>query len=581
MRLNAAAIAVFAVVAAPISAAHSEHISDFFDRAWEADLKASPISASYLGDRRFNSLWPDLTPNAIAARHENNRRFLTEAQRFDRTELDEHDVLNLALFEREYRERVENHRYRQFLLPLNQRGGIQTTDEMVDSLRFETEKDYTDWTLRLESFGTYMDQTITLMRMGLAERRTHPCVVMQRVPEQVAAQLVEPEKSRFFEPFLSQPDTIDASRQAALRTRASNAIKTVILPAFERLDTFITDEYLPACRDTVGAWALPDGKAYYAKRARDYTTTGLTPDDIHDIGLREVKRIRAAMQQIIEQVEFEGTFEDFLTFLRTDPRFYYDNPDELLEAYRATSKRIDPELVKLFSVLPRMPYGVKPIPDAIAPDTTTAYYSRPAADGSRAGFYYVNLYRPEVRPKYEIEVLTVHEAMPGHHLQIALAQELGDLPPFRRYGGYTAFVEGWGLYSESLGGDLGLYKDPYSKFGQLTYEMWRAVRLVVDTGMHHKKWSRQKAIDFFKANAAKTEYDIINEIDRYIAWPGQALAYKIGELRIKALRARAENELGDAFDIRSFHEVVLGSGAVPLDILENNVDAYIEASRAP
>ena len=303
-------------------------------------------------------------------------------------------------------------------------------------------------------------------------------------------------------------------------------------------------------------------------------------DDAHDarrhssLGLDEVKRIRDEMEHIIREVEFDGSFQDFLELLRTDPQFYFDNPEELYEAYLATSKRIDPELVKLFGKLPRMPYGVKPIPDSIAPDTTTAYYSRPAADGSRAGIYWVNLYKPEVRPKYEIEVLSVHEAMPGHHLQIALQQELGDIPMFRRFMGFTAFVEGWGLYSERLGYDLGLYKDPYSRFGQLTYDMWRAVRLVVDTGMHYKGWTRQQAIDFFKDNAAKTEHDIVNEIDRYIAWPGQALAYKIGQLKILTLRERAEIELGDRFDIRAFHDELLGAGALPLDLLELRMDSW-------
>jgi prolyl oligopeptidase len=301
----------------------------------------------------------------------------------------------------------------------------------------------------------------------------------------------------------------------------------------------------------------------------------MTPDDIHRIGLEEVKRIRDEMKQVITEVGFDGSFEEFLVFLRPDPQFYYDNPEDLYEAYLATSKRIDPELVKLFGLLPRMPYGVKPIPDAVAPDTTTAYYSRPAADGSRAGIYWVNLYRPEVRPKYEIEVLSVHEAMPGHHLQIALQQELGDMPNFRRFQGFTAFVEGWGLYSERLGYDLGLYEDPYSRFGQLTYDMWRAVRLVVDTGMHYKGWTRQQAIDFFKDNAAKAEHDIVNEIDRYLLMPGQALAYKIGQLKILALRSRAERQLGDDFDIRAFHDHLLGAGALPLDLLEQRMDTWL------
>jgi len=332
---------------------------------------------------------------------------------------------------------------------------------------------------------------------------------------------------------------------------------------------------LPAARDSIGLSALPDGSASYEHLARSFTTTRMTPDEIHRLGLEEVKRIRGEMEQIIKEVEFDGSFQEFLEFLRTDSQFYYDNPDDLYEAYLATCKRIDPELVRLFGKLPRMPYGVKPIPDSIAPDTTTAYYSDPAADGSRAGIYWVNLYRPEVRPKYEIEVLSVHEAMPGHHLQLALQQELTDLPEFRRYMWFTAFVEGWGLYSERLGYDLGLYQDPYSRFGQLTYDMWRAVRLVVDTGMHYKGWTRQQSIDFFKDNAAKAEHDIVNEIDRYIAWPGQALAYKIGQLKMLALRDRATRTLGENFDIRAFHDELLGAGALPLDLLEQRMDAWM------
>jgi prolyl oligopeptidase len=392
---------------------------------------------------------------------------------------------------------------------------------------------------------------------------------MERVPPQIRTQLVEnAEESPFYAAFASMPDSIPPDERERLQKAAARIIDTEIVPAYRDYNRYFERTYLPASRDSIGASELPYGDEFYRHRTRVYTTTSMTPDEIHDLGLSEVSRIRTEMQSIIDELEFDGDFAAFLQFLRTDSRFYYDTPEQLFEAYLATAKRIDPELVRLFGKLPRMPYGLRPIPDNIAPDTTTAYYSRPAGDGSRAGYYYVNLYRPEVRPKYEIEVLTVHEAVPGHHLQIALAQEQEDVPEFRKYSGFTAFIEGWGLYSESLGHELGLYKDPYSKFGALTYEMWRAVRLVVDTGIHSKGWSRQQAIDFFKDNAAKTELDIVNEIDRYIGNPAQALAYKIGQLRILALRAEAERALRADFDIREFHDQLLGAGALPLEVLE-------------
>jgi prolyl oligopeptidase len=375
------------------------------------------------------------------------------------------------------------------------------------------------------------------------------------------------------------PESISATIQAELQKQAEQAIANVVIPAYRRFQVFFYQQYLTKCRESVGAYALPNGKAFYTYRAHRFTTTELAPEEIHQIGLKEVARIRNEMEDLIKQLGFGGSFNEFLRFLRTDPQFYYQDPDALLQGYRAIAKKIDPELVKLFGRLPRMPYGVKPIPVSSAPDTATGYYQPPAADGSRAGYYYVNLYKPEVRPKYEMEVLTLHEAVPGHHLQIALQQELRDLPNFRRFSGFTAFEEGWGLYAESLGEELGLYQNLYSKFGQLTYEMWRAIRLVVDTGIHFKGWTRQQAIDFFKENAAKTEHDIVNEIDRYIAWPGQALAYKIGELKIKALRQRASVNLGDNFNIRAFHDVLLSNGALPLDILERNINKWIRTQQ--
>ena len=399
---------------------------------------------------------------------------------------------------------------------------------------------------------------------------------MQRIPDQIALQLVEDtEQSPFYKTFANISDDIGEDERNRLQRLAKNIINESIVPAYREFSNYFNDVYLPASRDSIGASSLPNGEAFYEYRTRLYTTTRMTPDEIHRLGLNEVKRIRDEMQLLIDELEFNGSFQDFLHFLRTDPQFYYESPEALFEGYLAISKRIDPELVKIFGKLPRVPYGLRPIPDNIAPDTTTAYYSGPAADGSRPGYYYVNLYRPEVRPKYEMEVLSIHEAVPGHHLQIALQQELENLPNFRKFSGFTAFTEGWGLYSESLGYEMGFYKDPYSRFGALTYDMWRAVRLVVDTGMHYKGWTRQQAIDFFRDNAAKTEQDIVNEIDRYISWPGQALAYKIGQLKILELRHKAEQALGDDFDVREFHDTLLGGGALPMEILETRMNRWL------
>jgi len=403
-----------------------------------------------------------------------------------------------------------------------------------------------------------------------------PKVIMTRLPGQIRRQIVDdPERSLFFKPFRDFPPDVGKSEQGRLTAAARETVIGRIVPAYRRFLSFFEDEYLPACFDEVGAWQLPKGQELYAFRARQFTTTGLSPDEIHEIGLREVRRIRAEMEQIVKDVGFKGTFREFLDHLRTDPQFYFQDANSLFAAYVALCKQIDPQLPKLFRKLPRTPYGVEAIPEHIAPDTTTAYYRPPSADGSRPGTYFVNLYRPEVRPKYEMEALTLHEAVPGHHLQIALATELEGLPTFRRFMSFTAYVEGWALYAERLGPELGLYRDPHSRFGQLTYEMWRAVRLVIDTGMHSMKWSRERAIDFFAENTAKTEHDIINEVDRYISWPGQALAYKIGELKIRELRRRAEDELGERFDLREFHDVVLRQGAVPLDVLEELVTAWL------
>jgi len=546
------------------------------DEAWESDLKNFPMFASQLGDRRYNQRWQDQSMDAIEERHAVTRAFLKRVYAIDRNALSESDQLNYELFRRGLQSDVDGMAFNGHLMPLHHRGGVQNLDSDTNYLTFASVSDYEDWLVRMSKVDEVIDQTISLAERGRKAGFMPPKILMERIPGQLEAQLVDDaEASPFYAIFEELPSFIADDDQQRLRSMARDTIAKIILPAYRKLARYFSDTYLPASRDSIGLSSLPNGSAWYEHHARRFTTTQMTPDDIHQLGLTEVRRIRDEMQKIIDEVDFDGDFQDFLVFLRSDPQFYFDNPDDLYEAYLATSKRIDPELVRLFGKLPRMPYGVKPIPDSIAPDTTTAYYSRPAADGSRAGIYWVNLYKPEVRPKYEIEVLSVHEAMPGHHLQIALQQELGEMPNFRRYSGFTAFVEGWGLYSESLGYDLGLYKDPYSQFGQLTYEMWRAVRLVVDTGIHYKGWTRQQAIDFFKDNAAKTELDIVNEIDRYIGWPGQALAYKIGQLKIKTIRERAELALGDNFDVRAFHDELLGAGALPLDILEQRMDAWL------
>lgn len=565
--------------AASEETAEEERLNAFFDAEWEWLLKEAPTFASFLGDDRYNDRWPDVRLEAIERRYQHQKEVLARLDQFDRTQLGSEALLNWKLYRRQVERELEEYPHRMFLVPLTQREGIQDESSLADSLEFQRVKDYDDWLARLDAFPVYMDQTIALMRQGIKERRVQPRVTMQRVPGQIRKQIVEdPTKSLYYKPFLKIAEEIAPKDRDRLTAAAKTAILEKIVPAYRRFLAFFEAEYLPGCFESVGAWQLPQGDEYYALRARHFTTTTLTPKEIHEIGLREVARIRGEMETVMRSTGFKGTLAEFFEFLRTDPKFYCHSPDELLREYLAVCKRIDPELTKLFRTLPRTPYGVEAIPAHMAPDTTTAYYRQPAADGSRAGTYFVNLYRPEVRPRYEIEALSLHEAVPGHHLQIALANELVGVPNFRKHAEFTVYVEGWALYSERLGADLGLYRDPYSRFGQLTYEMWRAVRLVVDTGLHSMKWSREQAIGYFKENAAKAEHDIVNEIDRYISWPGQALAYKIGELKIRELRARAERELADRFDIRAFHDVVLGQGALPLDLLEETIEEWI-ASR--
>lgn len=556
--------------------AATKQLHSLFDTEWELGLKEAPTFATHLGDKRYDNLWPDVSLTAIERRFQHQKAVLQQLLAISGDELSTQDKLNAALFRNQLEIDIAARPFQGFLMPLDMRGGIQDEGSVADVIAFDAVSDYENWLARIRAFPVYLNQTIDLMREGVRQKIVQPQIVMQRVPAQIKRQIVDdPTNSLFYKPLKSFPASIAKADQERLQMEAQDAIREHIVPSYKKFAEFFDKEYFPNCLTNVGAWQLPQGEKFYAHCARSFTTTSLTPDEIHEIGLKEVARIRGEMERIKEKVKFQGSLLEFFEHLRHAPEFYFTDAKDLLTAYQAFCKRVDPQLPKLFKTLPRIPYGVEPIPEHMAPDTTAAYYRQPAADGSRAGAYFVNLYKPEARPKYEIAALSLHEAVPGHHLQIAIATELQDVPEFRKQTGFTAFVEGWALYSESLGEELGVYDDPYSKFGQLTYEIWRAIRLVVDTGLHHKRWTREQAIDYFRQNSAKTELDIVNEVDRYIGWPGQALAYKIGELKIKELRDRAKTKLGPRYDQRTFHDVILRNGAVPLDVLETQVDQWI------
>lgn len=565
--------------AAPAAAGENEAaraLHRFFDEEWERSLRESPETASYRGDRRYNDRWTDLSLDAIARREAADRDALERLRQIDRSRLSPADRLNYDVFAWQLERDVERQKYREYLRPLSQRGGVQTANEIVELLPFADERDYLDWIKRLEGVPAMVEQTAALMREGVKAGNTPPRVLMERIPAQIASQVVDdPERSGFYAPFAKMPETIPAARQAELRAQARRLVAERVIPSYRAFGEFFAADYLPRTRETIAAADLPEGKAYYDFLAGHFTTTDLSAGEIHAIGLKEVARIRAEMEKVKAEVGFDGTLAQFFEHLRTDPKFFHESPEELFEAYQAISKRIDPELVKVFKTIPRLPYGVRAIPDNIAPDTTTAYYQPGAVDGTRAGYYYVNLYKPEARPIWEMMALSLHEAVPGHHFQFARGMEMPDVPMFRRVGYFVAYGEGWALYAERLGYDMGLYDDPYDRMGQLAYDMWRAVRLVVDTGMHSKGWSRDKAIAFFMDNAPKTRQDVVNEIDRYIGWPGQALAYKIGQLKISELREKASRELGERFDLREFNDAVLATGSVPLAVLEAHMDAWI------
>lgn len=550
----------------------------FFDAEWAYRMEQYPESATRTGYPGQNHRWTDNSPDAIASRKTHTRQSLATLESIEPASLSIRARLDHGLYLRRTRLAVEGQQFPDELMPMTQLGGAQQDLAMTISVMPKsTLKDYENIVARLRTGDRVIDQEMALLQEGLNRGLTPPKITLRDIPDQVRNQIVDdPVESPLLRVFENMPETISPEDQERLREEAAAAYTERIAPAYKRLLDFLTESYLPNARESIAASALPNGKDWYAYNIRVETTTNLTPEEIHELGQSEVRRIRAEMEAVISSANFDGSFKEFTEFLRTDPQFFFTDAHDLMVTYRDIAKRIDAELPRLFGTLPRLPYGVDRIPSFAEKSQTTAYYQPGSPQAGRPGVFYANTYDLPSRPKWEMEALTLHEAMPGHHLQIALAQELEDVPDFRRWSGPTAFVEGWGLYAESLGEEMGFYADPYHKFGQLTYEMWRAVRLVVDTGMHALGWSRQQAIDFFIANTGKAEHDITVEIDRYIVWPGQALAYKLGELKFKELRARAEEKLGDEFDVRAFHDAVLEEGALPLDLLESRFNGWLD-----
>ncbi len=566
----------------------------YLDNDWKRWMADYPEMATGVGFPGQNRRWTDESPEGIARRKQHLRESLAKLKMFSRASLPANERVNYDLYRELLETAEEGLKYgddpmpfrnvvpKNLWMPINQMEGIQqgAASTLAITPR-QTAADYEDILARLEELPRAVEQNLALLREGLKRGYTPPRVPLRNLPQQVADLAPpDPAASPLLQPFQHFPNGLSEAEQTRLAERARALYTGAVAPAFRKLHDYLVNTYLPGCRENIAAAALPDGQADYAFHVRWQTTTNLTPQQIHETGLSEVKRIRAEMDKVIASTAFHGTFHDFTEFLRSDARFYYDKPEDLVNGYRIIAKKIDPQLAHLFGKLPRLPYGVTPIPDFKAPSQTTAYYEPGSPPAGRPGQFFVNTYKLEARPKWEMEALSMHESVPGHHLQISLAQELENAPEFRKHVGYSAFVEGWGLYSESLGEEMGFYSDPYSKFGQLSYEMWRAVRLVVDTGMHSMGWTREQAIEFFRENTGKTDQDISVEVDRYIVWPGQALAYKLGQLKIRELRGQAETKLGAKFDVRKFHDAVLENGAAPLNVLEARMKQWMDKQAA-
>ncbi|WP_444918217.1 DUF885 domain-containing protein [Microbulbifer sp. JMSA003] len=557
----------------------SERLTALQDLRYRWIMESYPSQATYEGYPGQNHRWVDNSLKSVELRQKQTRILLGAARNIDQSDLPAEQQLDYQLLYQDLLGEVKGFQFPDHLQPLTHMSGIQRSiPEVINSMPKRTATDYETIISRLERLPILIEQTQGLMRRGLRKGVTPPQITLRDLPRQIRALVpAAPEHSPLLTAFNQMPEAIPATKRKSLQQRAYAIYSKQLVPAWQGMAEFVERKYIPEAQVDTALTSRPDGLRWYAHKVEENTTTDLSPEEIHRIGLAEVKRIRGEMDRVIQKTGFQGDFKAFTEFLRTDPRFYHTSREGLLRDYRDIAKRIDAELPALFGTLPRLPYGVKPIPSYSEQSQTTAYYLPGSNEAGRAGIFFANTYNLPSRPKWEMEALTVHEAMPGHHLQIALAQEQTDIHPLRRMTFYTAFVEGWGLYSESLGYDLGLYKNPYSEFGALSYDMWRAVRLVVDTGMHQLGWSREEAIEYFMENSAKPLHDVTVEIDRYLIWPGQALAYKLGQLKIKELRKEAEETLDSNFDIRSFHDALLGSGALPLNILEERMDNWLES----
>ena len=589
MKLISAAFVVPAIVVSSLVAMFScaspgpkAALDEIFNQEWETRLAENPLLATSAGRNEWNHLLPSVSAEDQERRATIARDFLDRLSQIQRPERGTQDRINYDIFERQLRDGIADFEFGAYEIPINADSGFHISfARLPNQMPFDTARDYENYIARLKAFPKYVEQQVGNMRRGLDRGMTIARVVLEGYEVTIDSHVVEdPEASVFYKPFARFPASVPPSDHERIRNSGKEAIRQAVVPGYQAFLDFMTGEYEPRARTTIGASELPNGTEYYQEQVRHFTTLDITADEVHQLGLSEVERIQAEMNQVIEEAGFEGDFAEFLEFLRTDPRFYAETPEQLLKEASYIAKKMDARLPSLFKRLPRLPYGVAPVPDHLAPKYTGGRYVSAPAGGSEPGYYWVNTYALQNRPLYVLEALTLHEAVPGHHLQHAIAEELEGLPNFRRYLYLSAFGEGWGLYSERLGIEAGFYTDPYSNFGRLTYEMWRACRLVVDTGMHAKGWTRRRAMDYLAARTALSLHEIRTETDRYIAWPAQALSYKMGELTIRRLRGEAEQALGSRFDLREFHDLVLSNGAVTLPILEDVVRASIEGGGA-